>query len=88
MAGQWGTVTALVRNAVAVGAGLSQDAPDRPVDRNHHAERFAVRGGSDGNSQKILHIEAALSVPAAADDVHHRHGQRGGIITTQILVQR
>ena len=73
MAGQRRPIATFVRHTVGVGTGLRQDTTHRSVHRHHHLQRFAVGLGANGNSQEVLHVQAAGRVPTAADDVHHRH---------------
>ena len=46
------------------------------------------RGRADGTDHKLLESDRCVGVRTPVDDVHHRHGQRLGVRSADIAVER
>ena len=53
-----------------------------------HAQRFGERRCSDRRQHKFLHVDGAIGVRAAVDDIHHRDRQHPRGDAAQIAVKR
>ena len=53
-----------------------------------HAKTFAERGSAHRTDHELLESDRSVRMRTAVDDVHHRHGQRLGIHTADVAVER
>ena len=53
-----------------------------------HAYGFCERGCAGRLDHEFLHVDRIVSMHAAIDDVHHRHGQDAGAGATDIAIER
>ena len=53
-----------------------------------HAQTLLERRSAHGTDHELLECDRGVGVRTAVDDVHHRNGQRLGVGTTDIAVER
>ena len=53
-----------------------------------HAQRLGEVRGAGRDDHELLDVEVVVGVPAAVDDVHHRHRQRARVDAAEVLVER
>ena len=68
-------------------APLGEHVPQRVKRLGPHPERLPKRGGADRDDHELLEVNVVVGMPAAVDDVHHRHRERHGGHAPEVLVQ-
>ena len=80
---------------IADGGGIAALVQDRfqvVKDLHAHAQRFGKTRCADGHDHEFLQVHGIIGVGAAIEDIHHGHGQRGGValagIAREIAIER
>ena len=58
------------------------------VDRRARSQRLGERRRTDRRDHELLHVDVAVGVRAAVEDVHHRHRQQVGVRAADVAEQR